>query len=427
MKMGPVLIFDKSFLESLSEPESVWLDHFFLCNITPLFYVETLADLEKTDKKGNTPRSSHEIVREIALKSPVSGGGPSMHHHRMVVGELLGHSLDVINRRVHTSGGQYVRHADGSIGIDFKQFPEEAALHRWKLGQFEEIERDMAKSWRDALSNANFDDILALIKVKIPKDLLMQIKDINDLKAFVDSYTESRFKQFIYLALDVLEIPERARKDIIKRWQANGWKTFKEFSPYAAHVLKVNLFFYIGLDKGLIGKERASSNRVDISYLYYLPFCHVFVSSDRLHKRIAPLFIEPDQSFIRGEALKEDFKKINEFYLGLPQEDKDLGVYAFAQYPPTEIDTLVGRLHDKNLIPWREKAKNTRIGLPPQDPNLLAKLKANKDSPPIPIPPSMSSDEADSMTITRRIPVRRGGWNMVSKDLIEKIENEKPY
>jgi len=40
------LLFDKSALQGLSLDESVWFDAFFYPNITPLFFVETLADLE---------------------------------------------------------------------------------------------------------------------------------------------------------------------------------------------------------------------------------------------------------------------------------------------------------------------------------------------------------------------------------------------
>ena len=43
--MGPIIIFDKSTLECLNPDEAVWLDQFFNSNITPLFYIETLADL----------------------------------------------------------------------------------------------------------------------------------------------------------------------------------------------------------------------------------------------------------------------------------------------------------------------------------------------------------------------------------------------
>jgi hypothetical protein len=61
--MGPITLFDKSFLQSLSVDESVWFDHFFLTNVCPLFYVETMADLEKSPQKG---RAAEDEVRIIA-------------------------------------------------------------------------------------------------------------------------------------------------------------------------------------------------------------------------------------------------------------------------------------------------------------------------------------------------------------------------
>ena len=54
--MGPILIFDKSTLQGLSVDESVWLENFFLTNLTPLFYVETLSDIEKKVKGNLTPQ-----------------------------------------------------------------------------------------------------------------------------------------------------------------------------------------------------------------------------------------------------------------------------------------------------------------------------------------------------------------------------------
>ena len=45
--MGPTLVFDKSFLQSLSVDEAVMLDQMFTCVVTPVFMVETLADLTK--------------------------------------------------------------------------------------------------------------------------------------------------------------------------------------------------------------------------------------------------------------------------------------------------------------------------------------------------------------------------------------------
>jgi hypothetical protein len=45
--VGPIVIFDKSALQALNMDEAVWFDAFFSSNVTPIFFVETLADLEK--------------------------------------------------------------------------------------------------------------------------------------------------------------------------------------------------------------------------------------------------------------------------------------------------------------------------------------------------------------------------------------------
>ena len=45
--MGPIALFDKSFLQSISADESVWFDRFFMPIVCPIFYVETLGNLAK--------------------------------------------------------------------------------------------------------------------------------------------------------------------------------------------------------------------------------------------------------------------------------------------------------------------------------------------------------------------------------------------
>jgi len=91
---------------------------------------------------------------------------------------------------------------------------------------------------------------------------------------------------------------------------------------------------------GFESKDRPS-HKIDLAYLYYLPFCHVFVSNDKLHARIAPLFMEQGQMFISGNDLKSGFKQIDEHFSKLPDEVKDKGVMSFAIYPPKEIETAI--------------------------------------------------------------------------------------
>lgn len=97
--------------------------------------------------------------------------------------------------------------------------------------------------------------------------------------------------------------------------------------------MKVDLLFYLGIDRGFISGERAS-NKVDMAYLYYLPFAMVFTSADRLHRRTAPLFLGDDQSFVYRDELKPALSDLDQHYDALPHEIKALGVFAFALYPP---------------------------------------------------------------------------------------------
>ena len=96
--MGPIIIFDKSFLQSLNVDESVWLENFFLTNLTPIFYIETLVDLEKKVTGNRTPQ---QIVGNIALKTP-QDSYPNVHHFRLLVHNLLGGKVDMSNRLFYT-------------------------------------------------------------------------------------------------------------------------------------------------------------------------------------------------------------------------------------------------------------------------------------------------------------------------------------
>jgi hypothetical protein len=69
--MGPNTIFDKSFLQGLKVDESVWFDQHYTAIITPLFFVETLADLEKAVGEGHSPEDE---VGHIANKTPEQSG-----------------------------------------------------------------------------------------------------------------------------------------------------------------------------------------------------------------------------------------------------------------------------------------------------------------------------------------------------------------
>lgn len=113
--MGPIILFDKSFLQSLNIDEAVLFDSFFTCNIPPIFFVETVADLEKNIRAG---RTSEDEVRIIADKTPQISGTPCTLHINLAIGNLLGSSVPMSGRQIPIPGGKHVRTADRS-GVIF--------------------------------------------------------------------------------------------------------------------------------------------------------------------------------------------------------------------------------------------------------------------------------------------------------------------
>ena len=104
--MGPNLIFDKSFLQCLNPDEAVWLDQFFTSVITPLYLVETLADLEKQHTKGRTPE---QVVGNLAYKTSDVNVVPNSHHRTILLGELAGvGTVDMQSGRPPRLGGRDV-------------------------------------------------------------------------------------------------------------------------------------------------------------------------------------------------------------------------------------------------------------------------------------------------------------------------------
>src|SRR6202521_2984475 len=113
---------------------------------------------------------------------------------------------------------------------------------------------------------------------------------LSEAKAFADRFVLGERNRFDALrgALEMLGVPQHLWKEVIRRWKSAGGPPLCEFAPYAAHVFKVDMFFVVALAAGLIPRPTRSSNRVDIAYLYYVPFCMVFVSGDKLHRMTAP-------------------------------------------------------------------------------------------------------------------------------------------
>jgi hypothetical protein len=410
--MGPIALFDKSFLQSLSVDEAIWFDHFFFPVICPLFYIETLADLGKTVRQGRTPEQE---VRCIAEKTPEMHGGPCVHHHKLCLHNLLGNPVPM-KGCIPAPGGRPAG-TGGKQGIVFDVSPEVQAFSRWQRGEFAEIERESAHDWRVSLAATDLTTVAAGVRAmgidsRTCKSL-EQAKEMADSLVCGTTLLADRMK----LAFITLGVPRQFEQPILARWEQAGYPPLSVYAPFAAYVLTVEIFFQIALGAGLISHERAS-NRVDMAYLFYLPFCMLFVSSDRLHQRCAPLFMRHNQEFVWGQALKEDLKRLNDYYLALPDSEKETGIMKFAAYPPETGDYLVSQLWDRHLRPWRGGALEVKAKDSEKEKELLKYFEEFIQEPTTPsktVPVGFS--DVDALAIRRLVRKQRGSWWQLPKDL----------
>lgn len=424
MALGPMLIFDKSTLQSLSPDESVWLENFYLTNITPLFYIETLADLEKQVRSGRTPE---DVVGSIARKTPDMSSYPNVHHRTLLSAELQGIAdVEITHGRVILGRGRTVK-LGNETGVLFEQDPETEAFQRWQQGEFLVLERLGAKKWREALSNVNHEEMYQGLRHLY--DGQEKPKTLAEVKTFSDRMINGDNREnSLRFGLNLMSVPEASQQLVLERYRVAGNPPIREFAPYFHYMYSVELFFYMAMAADLISRERAS-NKVDLAYLYYLPFCMVFTSSDNLHERMVPLFLREDQSFVKGTELKADLARLNELYSELPDEIKIRGTYRFAPYPPTEGGFLVSKLWDKHLPVWRkhqaESISEPIDELPKAPEGLIEKIQRfEKEATPVAPSEEVNSDNADHVGFKRRVSVYKGNWRRFPPEIEESAKDD---
>jgi hypothetical protein len=185
-----------------------------------------------------------------------------------------------------------------------------------------------------------------------------------------------------------------------------------------AFVLTIEVFFHIALAAGLISPVRAS-NRTDIAYLFYLPFCIAFVSSDRLHRNTAPLFLRPDQEFVWGIDLKADLAHLDAHYkASLSEAERERGLIGLVGAPPADGGYLTTELWKRHLRPEALRDRNGAEGMSAEaKAKLVEELSAITEGTPVGA--DIDEDAIETVSIERRVGKRKGSWWQLPKDLQE--------
>lgn len=412
MAQGPILIFDKSSLESLNLDEAVLLDNFYMSNITPLFFVECLADLEKAIKSRSTPE---QLVGSLATRTPESQACANVHHKSILESELARQfDLKWVLERPLLGGGKPVQLGDKK-GIIFQRSPEEEALQRWSHREFLQVERAFAKNWRNSILRINHDDLVRTVTAGVGH--WRKPTSLADAKQMADFIIDNMDPEWLIgFGLELLDLPEP------RAWVRNDWISQKrppirEYLPYFTHMLSINVFFALVIQTQLL-RDVKQSHQIDLAYLYYLPFCSVFTSKDRFHAQVAPLFMNDHQTFVNGIELKEDLQRLDHHYSDMPEEVRRQGLWSFANMPPEDTSFLVTRLWDKYLPLWRGFREMPNLDDPKHQKKLLEQINkfADDENPDVRSHDEHDMSKLDHVTIKRSVLARKGKWRRFSEE-----------
>jgi hypothetical protein len=90
------------------------------------------------------------------------------------------------------------------------------------------------------------------------------------------------------------------------------------------------------------------NDRKDLEYCYYLPHCEIFSSNDRKHKRLMRFLLREDQSFVKGDDLKDDLRRLARMWDGLSREEKIQLRDERGGAPPEDANSILYRLWKKH-------------------------------------------------------------------------------
>jgi hypothetical protein len=326
-----------------------------------------------------------------------------------LVQDLLGYTVPMTGQ-IALAGGVAKPDGRGGTSVVVDEPPEAETVRRWQAGEFSEIERLHARRWRAGLSQIDFTRKIDMARRLVPTD--QRIVDLEGARRFADTFVSRAGREVVTFAMQFLDVPNEHVGTVDSRYAAAGRPRFSTFAPYAAFVLTVDLVFYLGMGIGQIGAERRT-NVIDLSYLYYLPFCMVFTSRDRLHRRLAPIFMRPRQRFVWGDHLKAGLRALNEHYARFREEIETRGLVGYAREPPPGVSPLISELWEHCLrldVVDRSEPGEDRRAPPPDE--LLERIKRITDSGER-LPNGPGLQDPDSVILRGRMSPRRGSWRLL--------------
>ena len=344
--MKPTIILDKSTFQCLSPKEMGYLNKFFIINAIEPLVAEIVGNLAKDPKECGG--SVEEHISRLANKLQTLRPEYNKPWFQLLTRELCEEiKIDMETKKPFSVTKEYQEAMENSV-------------ERWKNGVFLDEEYEYSKKVANELTPEIFENIY-----EPWKEIFANRKKPTSLKQLgeevINEITAKNYQErILQIGLDIFSkhhpsfnLSQEQKQKIIDRWKSSGCPPVKEFAPYFFYLFSISLFSYEGIGTNLIGQR--PKNITDIFYLHYLPFCAIFSSNDKFHKKLyealQPLFLSKDTIFISGSNLKEDIKSINTYYENHPKKMENIDISPFSK----DSSFLIAYLWGKYSSSWRER------------------------------------------------------------------------
>jgi hypothetical protein len=353
MIVGPRMIFDKSFVQSLNGPLIDQLTMYFTSTCPPTLISEIIADLRKPPRADG--RVGEDFVRELATKMMEAHGAEPPPLRSLVVASLHGRNPPMngftLPVMVGTPG---VRSNESGTQLMVSLIPQQEMWRRWAIGDFRTNDDAAAASWRAGIDATNLEVERRRWKplaeqLGNPTTLAATVQAVDRIMADTSATTQHNL---IHVALDVVRGSggEKASAGIYFVMRQLG-TTICEYAPFAAHVARLYLCFALGIARGFIGTR--ATHTIDLQYLLYAPLCQVFISFDKLHRTLWTAgAVKSEASFIWGDDIRPDLRERSDRRKAMTLDEWTAHRRIHGQWPEPIENSIIYALWQKHCPTW---------------------------------------------------------------------------
>jgi hypothetical protein len=146
--IGPLLIFDKSFLEMLKPDEVSELSMHFKFVGTPTLIGEIIADLKLEPDKRRVPS---DVVKALSRKMETAHGLQPANYRKLGLANIYAHEVSMIGQVIVDASAPNVHVTPDGRGVLYDGTLEQRLWARWAGGEFGTEGELTAAAWRKGI------------------------------------------------------------------------------------------------------------------------------------------------------------------------------------------------------------------------------------------------------------------------------------